>query len=229
MDLIMTKKLNEKTWVVLHASLMVVGGALFWMGYIKTWSVLAATSFAFLAFCKRNELKLLPGLIGPANILTGMRLIGYIIAGSFYAYMPGVLVAIILWSAVILDAADGWIARRTQSESKFGGLFDMETDAFYVAMFTMILVLHKDFHAWIILPGFLRYLYIIGLFLFRAQEKEEKRNPIARLLAGFLFIALPLPFVWDHPLARWLVYLASFGIVVSFGKSIVLAIQFKPK
>ncbi|WP_222183392.1 CDP-alcohol phosphatidyltransferase family protein [Geminicoccus harenae] len=68
---------------------------------------------------------------GPADLVTGLRLgmaigIGVsVLCGS----PPGGLVAALLLLALSTDAADGWIARRTASATRFGARFDLETDA----------------------------------------------------------------------------------------------------
>jgi phosphatidylglycerophosphate synthase len=67
---------------------------------------------------------------GPADLVTGLRLgmaigIGVsVLCGS----PPGGLVAALLLLALSTDAADGWIARRTASATRFGARFDLETD-----------------------------------------------------------------------------------------------------
>ena len=66
-----------------------------------------------------------------------------IIGGSssflIYWIMPGSFLFIIGISIFCLDGLDGFIARKYKQTSEFGAYFDMETDAFYVFLYTIIL------------------------------------------------------------------------------------------
>jgi len=70
----------------------------------------------------------------------------------------GMLVTVVA-VALVLDAVDGWVARRTRSTA-FGAAFDMEVDAF------LILVLSVDAAGtvgwWVLLIGLARYLLFPG-------------------------------------------------------------------
>ena len=103
--------------------------------------------------------------LGAANRVTLVRTI---LVGSITALVAdpgagpgkvGVLV-VLCASALILDAVDGWVARRTGSVSPLGARFDMETDAY------LILVLSAYVSAtvggWVLAIGLARYVFWIA-------------------------------------------------------------------
>ena len=60
--------------------------------------------------------------------------------------------------ALVLDAVDGWVARRTDSASPLGARFDMETDAFLI----LVLSVHvsRDLGWWVLGIGAARYVLL---------------------------------------------------------------------
>ena len=59
-----------------------------------------------------------------------MGLVTALVATSFVAPIPVPLLIGLAIPALALDAVDGWVARRTHTESELGARFDMEVDAF---------------------------------------------------------------------------------------------------
>ncbi|MEP9361605.1 CDP-alcohol phosphatidyltransferase family protein [Nocardioides sp. CN2-186] len=58
--------------------------------------------------------------------------------------------------ALALDWVDGQVARRTHTESAFGARFDMETDAFLIAVLSVYVAIDAGW--WVLLIGAARYL-----------------------------------------------------------------------
>jgi phosphatidylglycerophosphate synthase len=103
--------------------------------------------------------------LGAANRVTLVRTI---LVGSITALLAdpavrpgevGVLVALCT-IALVLDAVDGWVARRTGSVSPLGARFDMETDAFLI----LVLSAHVAtmFGGWVLAIGLARYGFWIA-------------------------------------------------------------------
>lgn len=101
--------------------------------------------------------------LGPADRVTLTRavLVGGVtalVADSAYRPTPvGVLVALTA-VALLLDAVDGRVARRTGTASAFGARFDMEVDAFLI----LVLSLHVAPSAggWVLAIGAMRYAFV---------------------------------------------------------------------
>ena len=71
-----------------------------------------------------------------------------------------VLVAVV---ALVLDAVDGPVARRTGSVSRLGGRFDMEVDAFLILVLSV--QVSRDHGLWVLAIGAARYLLLVSAWL----------------------------------------------------------------
>ncbi len=63
-------------------------------------------------------------------------------------------------AALVLDAADGWVARRTGTSSAFGNRFDGEVDAFLILVLSLYVA--PRFGAWVLAAGLLRYAFAVA-------------------------------------------------------------------
>jgi phosphatidylglycerophosphate synthase len=100
--------------------------------------------------------------LGPAGRVTLIRAIlavgvGALAAASFERNVSVVALATLASVALALDFVDGWIARRTATESSFGAKLDGEVDAF------LLLALSVDVApsagAWVLAIGLARYAF----------------------------------------------------------------------
>ena len=64
-------------------------------------------------------------------------------------------------AALILDGLDGWLARRHGTQSLFGARFDMEVDAFFILILTVLVWQSGKAGVWVILSGALRYGFVL--------------------------------------------------------------------
>jgi phosphatidylglycerophosphate synthase len=100
--------------------------------------------------------------LGAADLITlGRATLACGAAGLAAATMLGsprtpVLVGLAA-AALLLDAVDGPVARRTRSVSVFGGRFDGEADAFLMLVLSAYLV--TSFGAWVLVIGLMRYTF----------------------------------------------------------------------
>jgi phosphatidylglycerophosphate synthase len=62
--------------------------------------------------------------------------------------------------ALLLDGTDGWAARRQGLASAFGARFDMEIDAFAIAVLAITAVKAASAPCWVLAIGAMRYLYL---------------------------------------------------------------------
>ena len=63
-------------------------------------------------------------------------------------------------AALLLDGTDGWAARRQGLASAFGARFDMEIDAFAIAVLAITAVKAGAVPCWVLAIGAMRYLYV---------------------------------------------------------------------
>lgn len=64
--------------------------------------------------------------------------------------------------ALLLDAADGWLARRLDLASAFGARFDMEVDTLLLLILALLVWQLGQTGAWVLLIGLLRYAFVLA-------------------------------------------------------------------
>ncbi len=182
-------------------------------------SAFAAASFAGLL---RDEQKLRSpsASFGSANWVTSTRLVGTL---ALPALAPAAPLAIAACAAVVfaLDGIDGWLARRTGTASEFGEYFDKETDA--LLMLVLCLLLHQAgrFGAWILLPGLLRYGFVVFLMLARPPAAKERRSDWGRWIFFGTMIALVASFTPFRALYEPAMASMTVLLVASFAAALV--------
>ena len=136
--------------------------------------------------------------VGAANVVTGVRaLIVALLAGM--ALEPR-LSAVGWWVAATatvgasLDLADGWLARRSKLASAFGARFDMEVDALFVLVLSLLVWRTHQAGAWVLLAGLLRYLFVAASLMLpwmtRALPASRRRQAMCVVQIAALIIAL---------------------------------------
>jgi phosphatidylglycerophosphate synthase len=60
----------------------------------------------------------------------------------------------------VLDGIDGWLARRSGMASPFGARYDMETDALFIMVLSLLVWRHGKAGAWVLAGGLLRYAFV---------------------------------------------------------------------
>jgi phosphatidylglycerophosphate synthase len=100
--------------------------------------------------------------LGPADRVTLIRatLVGGVtalVADAFYRSVSVPTLVALAGVALILDAVDGWVARRTETVSGLGALFDMEVDAFLILVLSVYAA--RTVGGWVIVIGAARYAF----------------------------------------------------------------------
>ena len=205
-------------WSECHALAMAAGTALVIAG-ATLWivMVLAAISFALLVWSCRTAWTG-PGRFGAANVLTASRLVG-IAALPWAAAWNSLGVAALALLLVALDGVDGWLARRLGLESEFGEYFDKEADAFLTLVLCLLLYAEGRLGAWIVVPGLLRYGFVLFLMLARPPAAKERRTASARWIYAGMMVALitsftPFPLVY-RPLAALMTILLLYSFAAA--------------
>lgn len=127
------------------------------------------------------------------------------------------LLVVLAAVALLLDALDGPIARRTRTASPFGARFDMECDAFLI----LVLAVHvsRTLGWWVLLIGAARYLLLLATralpWLGGVVPARRWRKAVAAYTGVGLTAAASssLP----HGVAVLVVGLGLAALVVSFG------------
>ena len=163
---------------------------------------------------------------GPANVATATRsmLVGFItsfVVTSFTDPIPVPLLIGLTVVALLLDAVDGWLARRSGFESELGARFDMEVDAFLMLVLSAYDARYLGW--WIIAIGLMRYAFVaVGWVLpwMRAQLPPRYWRKIVTAVAG---IALTLAATGWFLVAVDAIALgvALLLLVESFGRDII--------
>ncbi len=130
------------------------------------------------------------GEFGWANRVTTVRFALVLLLGAFGPATPGWLLAAALGVAAALDVADGFIARRYGLSSEFGAAFDIETDALLTLIAEAQLWQRGRAGAWILIPGLLRYAYVLALAIVPATAGHVRSSRFARRAFVALLVGL---------------------------------------
>jgi phosphatidylglycerophosphate synthase len=163
----------------------------------------ALISFAVLVW-RCREVWQRAGRFGAANALTSGRIVATLGLPALSAASAPLAVAACALAVFALDGVDGWLARRQGLASEFGEYFDKEADAFLLLVLCMLLYLEGRLGVWIVVPGLLRYAFVVFLLLAKPAVLKERRSTLGRwiyfgmiaaLIAGFTpFPAFYTPF-----------------------------------
>jgi phosphatidylglycerophosphate synthase len=102
--------------------------------------------------------------LGSANRVTVARSVLVALAASLIAAPTSSAVAWTLVGATVavtaLDGVDGWLARRSGMASVFGARFDMEVDALFMLILSILVWQHDKAGPWVLGLGALRYMFV---------------------------------------------------------------------
>lgn len=135
---------------------------------------------------------------GAANAVTALRLGAVaLLIGALAdpaAVLSGWWAAALAGLAWLLDGVDGAIARRRGEESRFGALFDQETDALLILAAALLLALSGKVGLWILAAGLLRYVLLGAGILWPALAaplpKRKRRSVICAVMVAALVVCL---------------------------------------
>jgi phosphatidylglycerophosphate synthase len=165
------------------------------------------------------------GAFGPADLVTLVRGtmscgIAALVADSFVQDTGAVTVVVLATVALGTDAVDGRVARRTGTESRFGGRLDGEADAFLMLVLSVYVA--RSAGMWVLAIGSLRYLFGASGWLLpwmRAQLPPRYWRKVVTATAG---IALTFAAADVAPPASTYAVLivALILLVESFGRDV---------
>lgn len=171
---------------------------------------------------------------GPANQVTALRAV---LAGLVAALIGEAATPDIAWSVVaaaaliaVLDGVDGWLARRSRMVSDFGARFDMETDAFFILVLSVLAWQHGKAGAWVLLCGLMRYVFVAAgrvlPWMARPLRSTARGKTVAVGQMAGLAVALA-PFV-QPPLSTTIAAITLAALAFSFAIDVMwLARQYR--
>ena len=163
---------------------------------------------------------------GWANRVTLARGLLVITLVSMAPFLDASLPAERLWLyaglcliALVLDGADGYVARATGTETDFGARFDMELDALFILGLCLAVSALDRAGIWVLALGLMRYVFLatgqVWPFLGGALPDSFRRKTVCVWQLVTLMVAL-LP-VTPDALAFWSLVFALALLCYSFG------------
>jgi phosphatidylglycerophosphate synthase len=164
--------------------------------------------------------------VGAANRVTLARaaLVGSVTAfvvDSFWRPVPVVLFVVIAAVALIGDAIDGQIARRTGCATSLGARFDMEVDAFLILVLSVFV--GHFLGPWVILMGAMRYVFVAASWVLPWLKAPLPHSMARKTVAAAQGIALVAAASGALPnIVSLMITLAALGTLVwSFGRDTI--------
>jgi phosphatidylglycerophosphate synthase len=166
--------------------------------------------------------------LGPADLVTLARalLVGVVTAlvtdGLWNGDTPVAPLVVIATVALILDAVDGQVARRSGTASALGARFDMEVDAFLLLVLSVHVAVLLG--PWVLAIGAMRYAFVAASWMVPWMRSALPARYSARAVAALQGIVLVVTSseVLPHPLAITLVATALALLVWSFCRDVTL-------
>src|SRR4051812_21968551 len=167
------------------------------------------------------------GTLGPADLVTLARAV---LVGGVTALVadriwsggdPTTALVLVASVALVLDAVDGRVARRSGTVSALGGRFDMEVDSVLV----LVLSIHVTalLGPWVLAIGAMRYAFVAASWAVPWLRAPLPARYSAKAVAALQGIVLVLAAadVLPRPLAATLVGAALALLVWSFGRDVL--------
>lgn len=157
-------------WLALAASvaatLAVLAAAARWLGHEPIGWAVALGLFALVTgFVVRGLGEQRPHRrLGAPNVVTLCRagLVCALAGAAPLGEPPTWPLWLVAGLAALLDAVDGWLARRAGLCSRFGARFDLEIDALLVLVLALLAWRTGQTGAWILLAGAMRYGFVLA-------------------------------------------------------------------
>lgn len=186
--------------------------------------------FSYVIFSYYNKYK--QKRFSYASYITYARLIINILVLSIVIYMAttgnnvfysnGTIFVICLIS-LFLDGIDGFIARYLRQSSKFGEIFDQETDTILLLILSLSININLGQSFLVFLVPLYRYIFLLTQYKVEWLNQALPKNQIRRFLCFLTTLTLILchmPYIYSSAL-YYLVNFSIFLITFSFAKDII--------
>ena len=158
--------------------------------------------------------------MGPASWVTLARatLAVGVAALAVGSDTPAALLATLAAVALALDAADGWVARRTGTATALGARFDGEVDAFLILALSVYVA--PRYGMWVLAIGTARYLFLAGEWLvpwMRAPLPRRRWRLVVAAAQGIV-LTIAAAGILPRTLTQVLLAAALAGLAASVGE-----------
>jgi phosphatidylglycerophosphate synthase len=161
--------------------------------------------------------------LGPASWVTLARAtlavgVAALAADSFTGETPVALLVALAAVALVLDAVDGWLARRTGMATALGARFDGEVDAFLILALSVYVA--PACGAWVLAIGAARYVFLAGEWLLpwmRAPLPPRRWRQVVAATQGVV-LTVAASGVLPRPLTQALLVAALAQLAASMGE-----------
>ncbi len=165
------------------------------------------------------------GALRPGDWITLIRatLVGglaALVADSFSRPIPLAIMVGLASLAVVLDAVDGWVARRTETTSTVGARFDSEVDAFLI--FVLAVYAARLVGGWVLVIGAARYVFVAAGWLFPWLREPTPYRYWCKVVAAIQGISLTVAMadILPRPFITVALVIALLLLTESFGRSV---------
>jgi phosphatidylglycerophosphate synthase len=209
--------MSLKQWNIIHSIAILIALAVFHVTGIY-WPILAVAflSLILLWTSQWYTISNLKPAGGYANYVTLLRYILLLLIAAFSNIWPMWSLGLLFAIPMLLDGLDGYLARRLNHATRFGALFDLETDSLFVTLSGMILYQRHIVGIWLLPAAYMRYFYVLVIAVLQLNRIQEKRTQFGPFIAGIMFVSLILEFLFQSALTRIILFIASVFIVLSF-------------
>jgi phosphatidylglycerophosphate synthase len=205
--------------VLLRAILATVGlGGIGWVAGV-------ACAVAVVAVLSRSLVRHGLDRLGPAGRVTLTRAmlvcaVAALVADSFAGDASATPLVALTVVALVLDAVDGWVARRTATASALGARFDMEIDAFLILVLSVYAT--HAYGAWVLGIGAARYAFAVAGWLgtwLRAPVPARYWRKVVAAIQGIV-LAVAAADVAPRRLTEAALVAALLLLAESFGRDV---------
>jgi phosphatidylglycerophosphate synthase len=187
------------------------------------WVVGVACGWAISVVLARAMAGLQWAEMGAANRVTLTRAmltcsLAALTAESFVGSPPVKTLVALSVVALVLDAVDGFVARRTHTSSRFGARFDMEVDAFLILVLSTY-VAHTT-SAWVLAIGLARYVFLAARWVLPRLSGSAPPRRWCKVVAAVQGVVLTLAVADVLPLGaeKLALAIALAMLTESFGR-----------
>jgi phosphatidylglycerophosphate synthase len=164
--------------------------------------------------------------LGPADWVTLARativagVAALMIADAFVRSAPVTTLVVLAVIALVLDAVDGLVARRTRTASAVGARFDMEVDAFLI--FVLSVYVARTVGPWVLAIGAARYTFVAAGWLLpwlRAATPPRYWCKVVAAIQGIV-LTIAVADVLPTPIIDAVLTVALALLAESFGRDV---------